>query len=162
MIMRVNKIVTHLQPGDAYMLVEFLDQLREVLMQTYGDDITTMLKEAMQHNSPVDGAEDDHGFSFCGSFRTPSLRNVATRASFMHDGAFTSLRDVVAFYATRDSDPKRWYAGKRFDALPARYEKNVNVASAPYGQGDGPPSLNDHEIDAIVAFLGTLTDAAYR
>ena len=62
MIMRVNKIFTHLQPGDAYVLIEFLDQLREVLMQTYGDDITTMLKEAMQHNSPVDGAEDDDGF----------------------------------------------------------------------------------------------------
>ena len=38
---------------------------------------------------------------FCGAFRTPSLRNVAARTSFMHNGAFLSLRDVVAFYSTR-------------------------------------------------------------
>ncbi len=62
MIMRVNKIVTHLRPEEAYTPVEFLDQLREVLMQTYGDDITAMLKEAMQHDSPVDCAEEDKFF----------------------------------------------------------------------------------------------------
>jgi hypothetical protein len=58
MTMRVNKIVTHLRPCDAYTLVEFLGQLREVLMQTYGDDITAMLQEASQQDSMV-GYEDD-------------------------------------------------------------------------------------------------------
>jgi hypothetical protein len=62
MIMRVNKIVTHLQPGEAYTLVEFLDQLRDVLMQTYGDDITTMLKEASQDNAMVEYGEKDQAF----------------------------------------------------------------------------------------------------
>jgi len=57
--MRVHKIITHLQPGEAYMLVEFLDQLREVLMQAYGDDITTILQEASQQNSPVNDGEDE-------------------------------------------------------------------------------------------------------
>jgi len=62
MIMRVNKIVTHLQPVEAYTLVEFLDQLRDVLMQTYGDDITTMLKEASQDNAMVEYGEKDQAF----------------------------------------------------------------------------------------------------
>ncbi len=31
-------------------------------------------------------------------FRTPILRNVALTAPYMHDGAFTSLRQVVEFY----------------------------------------------------------------
>ena len=62
MIMRVNKIVTHLQPGEAYMLVEFLDQLREVLMQTYGDDITTMLQEASKNDSPVENGKAGQAF----------------------------------------------------------------------------------------------------
>ena len=31
-------------------------------------------------------------------FRTPSLRNVALTAPYMHDGKFLSLKDVVAFY----------------------------------------------------------------
>jgi cytochrome c peroxidase len=48
---------------------------------------------------------------FCGSFRTPSLRNVAVRQRFMHNGAFERLRDVVAFYATARTEPARWYPG---------------------------------------------------
>jgi cytochrome c peroxidase len=33
-----------------------------------------------------------------GRFRTPSLREVGTQAAFMHNGAFTSLAQVVDFY----------------------------------------------------------------
>jgi cytochrome c peroxidase len=35
--------------------------------------------------------------TWCVSFRTPSLRNVAVRKSFMHNGVFMNLRDAVAF-----------------------------------------------------------------
>ena len=44
----------------------------------------------------------------------------------MHNGFFTKLRDVVSFYATRNSDPKRWYgpAGVPND-LPAAYVPNI-------------------------------------
>ena len=100
----------------------------------------------------------------CLYFRTPSLRNVALRRSYMHNGAFRSLREVVAFYATRASDPKRWYkSGVPFDSVPARYRARVNVTSPPYDRKVGdPPALDDREIDAVVAFLGTLTDARYR
>jgi cytochrome c peroxidase len=105
---------------------------------------------------------DDAGS--CLYFRTPSLRNVAVRSSFMHNGAFKSLRDVVAFYATRASDPKRWYrSGIPFDSVPAKYRGRVNVTSPPYNRKAGdPPALDDREIDAVVAFLRTLTDAGYR
>jgi cytochrome c peroxidase len=102
--------------------------------------------------------------SFCLYFRTPSLRNVAVRASYMHNGAFKSLREVVAFYATRASDPRRWYpSGVRFDSAPAKYRARINVSSPPYNRKPGePPALEGRQIDAIVAFLRTLTDAAYR
>jgi cytochrome c peroxidase len=98
---------------------------------------------------------------YCASFRTPSLRNVAVRAAYMHNGVFTNLRDVVAFYATRATDPKRWYkSGVKFDDVPAKYRGQVNVASIPYNRREGDvPALDDREIDAIVAFLQTLTDA---
>ena len=33
------------------------------------------------------------------AFRTPSLRNVALSAPYMHNGAFATLEEVVAFYA---------------------------------------------------------------
>lgn len=34
-----------------------------------------------------------------GAMRTPSLRNVALRKAFMHDGRFSTLEEVVDFYA---------------------------------------------------------------
>jgi cytochrome c peroxidase len=100
----------------------------------------------------------------CGAFRTPSLRNVAIRSSFMHNGAFKTLRDVVAFYATRGTDPRRWYGSNAaYDDLPQKYRANVNADRVPYDRGPGEkPRLDDGEIDAIVAFLQTLTDAQYR
>jgi cytochrome c peroxidase len=100
---------------------------------------------------------------WCGYFRIPSLRNVAVRQRFMHNGAFSKLRDVVAFYATRTTSPDLWYPhGARFDDVPARYRENVNTLSFPYNRREGgPPAFDDADVDAIVAFLETLTDAAY-
>ena len=101
---------------------------------------------------------------FCGAFRTPSLRNVATRGRFLHNGALGSLREVVAFYATRTIDAARWYpSGVAFDDLPPAYRENVNDLVAPYDRGPGERArLDDGEIDAIVAFLRTLTDEGMR
>jgi cytochrome c peroxidase len=101
---------------------------------------------------------------YCARFRTPSLRNVAVRGAYMHNGVFTNLRDVVAFYATRATDPKRWYkSGVKFEDVPAKYRSRVNVSSIPYNRREGDvPALNDQEIDAIVSFLQTLTDARYE
>ncbi len=82
----------------------------------------------------------------------------------MHNGAFSSLRDVVSFYATRGTTPQRWYGRRQeFDDLPPKYRDNVNVDKAPYSRHPGEtPPLDDGEIDAIVAFLGTLSDAPPR
>ncbi|MDN0081368.1 cytochrome c peroxidase [Crenobacter sp. SG2305] len=101
---------------------------------------------------------------YCGLFRTPSLRNVATRHSFFHNGVFHSLREVLEFYAERDTSPQRWYPhgadGKvaKFDDLPARYQQNVN-REAPFGRPSGDkPAFNARDIDDMLAFLKTLND----
>jgi cytochrome c peroxidase len=101
---------------------------------------------------------------WCSSFRTPTLRNVAVRQAFMHNGTFNRLRDVVAFYATRATDPLRWYKLKvKFDDVPAKFRGQVNINSIPYNRQSGDvPALSDQDIDAIVAFLRTLTDAEFR
>jgi cytochrome c peroxidase len=98
--------------------------------------------------------------TLCGAFKVPTLRNVARRKAFMHNGVFTSLRDVVAFYATRDTNPARWYpAGTYLDDLPPAFRANVDVALAPFRPAAGGMArLDDHEIDAITAFLATLDD----
>jgi cytochrome c peroxidase len=98
---------------------------------------------------------------YCGAFRTPTLRNVATRQSFFHNGVVHDLRDAVRFYATRDSDPARWYGrgargrARLFDDLPERYCGNVR-REAPFG---GKRRLSEADVRDIVAFLRTLTDA---
>jgi cytochrome c peroxidase len=96
----------------------------------------------------------------CGLFKTPTLRNIALTAPYMHNGHFDSLRDVVAFYATRDTDPPKWFpGGKKFNDLPAEYHANVDVETPPYQRRlKQRPQLSDDEIDDIMAFLRTLTD----
>ena len=61
---------------------------------------------------------------------------------------------------TRDTNPERWYpGGNKFDDLPPRYRSNVNTEEVPYDRRRGEaPRLSPEEIDAVVAFLGTLTD----
>jgi cytochrome c peroxidase len=99
--------------------------------------------------------------AYCGLFRTPSLRNVATRGVFFHNGVYTKLEDAVRFYALRDSDPKRVYGAgraRRFADLPDKYQGNLN-AEAPFGAKPGDkPSMTEREIADVVAFLKTLTD----
>ncbi len=101
---------------------------------------------------------------FCGLFKAPSLRNVATRRSFYHNGAFHTLEQAVAFYATRDTNPERWYPigrdGKvrKFDDLPEQYQRNINY-EPPFNRRPGqPPALSEQDVRDIVAFLRTLTD----
>lgn len=90
--------------------------------------------------------------NFCGKFRMPTLRNVAERPAFMHNGVFKNLRDVLRFYASRNTATVS-------DDLPARYQANIEVVKAPFNRlpADGP-ALSEPEIDDLLAFLQTLSD----
>jgi len=65
----------------------------------------------------------------------------------------------------RDTHPEKWYPkdanGKvlKFDDLPIAFHANVNVKEVPYQKKKGEqPTLNDQEIDDVIAFIHTLTD----
>ncbi|HYD83842.1 MAG TPA: cytochrome c peroxidase [Opitutus sp.] len=73
-----------------------------------------------------------------GLFKTPSLRNVAVTAPYMHNGMFTTLREVVDYY----NHPDRVVA------------HSINRDKAL----DTPLNLTDTEIHELVAFLESLTD----
>jgi len=95
------------------------------------------------HDNGLDAAPVDTGVGG-GVFKTPSLRNVAVRPRFMHDGRFATLDEVVAFYDSGIRD------NPRLDPL-------LRAA-------DGTPKrlgLTAAERDALVAFLGTLTDSTF-
>jgi cytochrome c peroxidase len=104
---------------------------------------------------------------YCGLFKTPTLRNVATRRSFYHNGLVHDLREAVAFYVERETKPEKWYPHAsdaeiaKYDDLPERFHPNINQ-EPPFDRKAGtPPALDDAEIDDVVAFLRTLTDG-YR
>lgn len=84
--------------------------------------------------------------AFDGRFKVPSLRNAAVTAPYMHNGVFTSLRQVVQFYnsACAAGNPDGWAAPEIADT------RNCSEL--------GDLSLTDGEIDAIVSFLEALTD----
>jgi cytochrome c peroxidase len=101
---------------------------------------------------------------YCGLFRTPSLRNVALRKTFYHNGIDRDLHKAIAFYVERDTAPEKWYPRAasgtvlKFDDLPAQYRANINTEPPFGGKPGDPPVLTATEIDDIVAFLGTLND----
>jgi cytochrome c peroxidase len=105
----------------------------------------------------------DHA-EYCGMFKVPTLRNVAVRQAFFHNGKFSDLERSVQFYAQRDTAPERWYSRSRrtagvFDDIPPALQANVN-RDPPFGRkrGEQPP-FSDGEIADVVAFLRALTDA---
>ncbi|WP_036255727.1 cytochrome-c peroxidase [Methylocapsa acidiphila] len=101
---------------------------------------------------------------YCGLFKAPTLRNVALRKAFFHNGVIHDLRGAVAFYVERDVKPEKWYPRRadgsidKFDDLPPQYWDNVNMEPPFGGKPGDAPALNDAEIDDVVAFLETLTD----
>ncbi len=101
---------------------------------------------------------------YCGMFKTPTLRNVATRGAFFHNGRFHSLREALQFYVSRDAAPARWYPHERgrvdrFDDLRAAHRAFVDTVTPPMArQANAAPVWNDAEIDDVIAFLSTLTD----
>ena len=58
MSMHVHKLLTHLSASEALTLIEVLDQLRDGLMEAYGEQIELMLKEAQTQTYAKDEEKD--------------------------------------------------------------------------------------------------------
>jgi len=108
-----------------------------------------------------DAAKD----GYCGMFRTPTLRNVATRQVFLHNGAVRSREDAVRFYVKRETRPGKWYPRGAngtmvmYDDLPAAHKGDVDRKDPPFNHHRGEqPALSNAEIKDVVALLKTLTD----
>ena len=102
---------------------------------------------------------------FCGMFATPTLRNVATRRAFFHNGVFQTLQQVLDFYNFRDTDPQKVYwrgpdgTVLKYDDVPVRFQVNIDVADPPFDRHLGEtPAMTAQDESDIIAFLQTLTD----
>lgn len=94
-----------------------------------------------------------------GRFKVPTLRNVAVTGPYMHNGVFKDLRTVILFYNTYNThNPARHInpeTGETF--APPEVEENISLKELQTG-----PALDNRRIDALVAFLKTLTDKRYQ
>ena len=125
--------------------------------------------------------------TFCGMVKTPTLRNVATRSTFFHNGVMHSLQQVIRFYNTRDTNPEIWYPTvggtalatpnsnfplyglittqytggtvQKFNDLPAAYLQNIDKQLPMDGRPAGStPPMSEQNISDLVCFLNILTD----
>ena len=46
MSMKVTRLYTHWSPAEAHTIIEFLDQLIDQLVESYGDEIANLMREA--------------------------------------------------------------------------------------------------------------------
>ncbi|NEN23308.1 c-type cytochrome [Cryomorpha ignava] len=100
------------------------------------------------HNNGLDsvftdlGREGVTGIAYDrGLFKTPTLRNIALTAPYMHDGRFGTLHEVVEHYNSGG------HLSQTLDPL----MKFPNV-----GLG-----LSEQDVDDLVSFLETLTDTSF-
>ena len=75
-----------------------------------------------------------------GAFKTPTLRDVARHAPYMHDGSMATLRDVVEYY-NRGGNVNPYMDPK----MPAH-----------------PLELTPTEVDSLVAMLESLSGTGYE
>lgn len=109
-----------------------------------------LFHDSALRNIGMIGADEDGGLanitgltSDRGRFKTPTLRNIAVTAPYMHDGRFNTLQEVVDFYAddVRLNDP------------------NLDEHMFPWVMGE--IDLDEQERSDLVAFLHTLTDQQF-
>ena len=89
-------------------------------------------------NIGLDAVDEDEGAGD-GEFKVPSLRNIAVREGYMHDGRFATLEEVIEFYSSG-----------------VQNNPNLSRGLTPGGFG-----FSEDEKSDLIAFLNTLTDEAF-
>ncbi|WP_028468273.1 cytochrome-c peroxidase [Neptunomonas japonica] len=114
---------------------------------------TTQLDQGLLNHPDVDDVAQR------GKFKTPTLRNVAVTGPYMHNGVFTDLRTVILFYnkynsrsVKRQINPETGEQWREPEIAQTLSRKELETG----------PALDDKRIDALVAFLKTLTDKRYE
>lgn len=79
-----------------------------------------------------------------GAFKTPTLRNIAVTAPYMHDGSLKTLKDVMIHYNNGGAA-----------------DKDVSITPFLSG-GIRPLELSDQQIEDLVAFMEALTSPSFE
>jgi len=110
---------------------------------------TVLLTDNSFHNNGLDSLPGDKGRDAIsgmrndhGKFKTPTLRNIALTAPYMHDGRFSTLEQVISFYC----EQVKW--SPTVDPLMKKVKQ-------------GGIRLNEEDKKYLLAFLNTFTDSAF-
>jgi cytochrome c peroxidase len=106
---------------------------------------TAALELDLPDNIGLDSVPADTGAGR-GRFKTASLRNVALRPPYMHDGRFRTLDEVVAFYDSGINDQPNLDPRLRA-SLPGGSPLRLHLTAT--------------QRAAIVAYMGTFTDSVF-
>jgi cytochrome c peroxidase len=127
----LNFTDNHMQVGQAFPETGFHNT------GLYNEDGFGTYKAVDHGLRDVTGIDEDEG-----AFRTPTLRNIAVTAPYMHDGTFMTLEDVI----------RKHYAVKGHAAL------GKNGASPLRSEFIEGFTVSDQEVSDLIAFLRSLTD----
>ncbi len=111
------------------------------------------IDHGLLENPAVDDTEQD------GKFKTSTLRNVAVTGPYMHNGVFKDLKTVVLFYDKYNSRSKKRAVNPETGERWGKPEVEATISLKELETG---PALDDKRINALVAFLKTLTDKRYE
>lgn len=91
-----------------------------------------------------------------GKHKTPTLRNVAVTAPYMHNGVFKDLKTVVEFYDKYNNKDRKINpeTGKEWDEPEVNDTISLKELKA--------IKLTDRKVEALVAFMKLLTDKKYE
>jgi cytochrome c peroxidase len=110
---------------------------------------TILFTDNIFHNNGLDAEFTDMGLfdvtgdpNDMGKFKTPTLRNIAFTAPYMHDGRFATLEEVIDFYSHK-----------------VTFSPTIDPLMKQVGQGG--IQLTDDEKESLLAFLNTLTDQSF-
>ena len=84
----------------------FMDENRGDCFHCHGSENNPLWTDNKFHNNGLDANPSDLGLGVAsgdpndnGKFRTPSLRNLAFTAPYMHDGRFATIEEVINHYS---------------------------------------------------------------
>ncbi len=124
----------------------FMDEARGDCFHCHGSDKNPLWTDNKFHNNGLDATFSDLGLGAVtgdpndnGKFRSPSLRNLAFTAPYMHDGRFATLDEVINHYSE----------GLKFSSTIDPLMKQVDR---------GGVQLSDTDKADLKAFLLSLTD----
>tara|TARA_B000000460_G_C21511156_1_gene391113 strand:+ start:370 stop:1437 length:1068 start_codon:yes stop_codon:yes gene_type:complete len=127
----------------------FLDESRGDCFHCHGNPLNPLWTDNIFHNNGLDEFFTDKGLGAVtgdprddGKFKTPSLRNLAFTAPYMHDGRFETLDEVIDHYS------EGLVYSETIDPL----MKKV---------GEGGVQLSEEEKAALKAFLLSLSDPSF-